>query len=89
MISFLQGLNTMGFALAGLYFLRFWKQTRDVFFVWFAAAFWLLAANYAIEGMFTFGPGSIFRFVLRLIGFALIIFGVFSKNLASPRKMEP
>ncbi len=84
-MAFVAGLNTMGFAMAGLYFLRFWRQTRDAFFIWFAAAFWLLSANYAIEGFLNFGPGSIFRYVLRVIGFALIIFGVFSKNLGSGR----
>lgn len=81
MIPFLNGLNTMGFALAGLYFLRFWRQTRDMFFIWFAAAFWLFALNYVTDVLFDFGADSIATYVLRLIGFGLIMVGILSKNI--------
>lgn len=29
--------------VAGLFFLRFWRRSRDRFFAFFAAAFWLMA----------------------------------------------
>ena len=45
---FLAGAIAMGFAVAALFFLRFWRRTRDVLFLAFAAAFALLAANHAL-----------------------------------------
>jgi len=85
MIAFLHGLNTMGYALAGLFFLRFWRQTRDRFFMRFAAAFWLFAINYATGALFGFDARSIVGYVFRLIGFALIISAILSKNVGSVR----
>ena len=34
---------TMAYGISGLFFVRFWKETRDGLFASFAAAFWLLA----------------------------------------------
>lgn len=41
-LAFFSGAIAMGFALAGLHFLRFWRRSRDNLFLAFAAAFWLL-----------------------------------------------
>lgn len=41
-VPFFSGVVTMGFALAGLHFLRFWRRSGDSLFLGFAAAFWLL-----------------------------------------------
>ncbi len=35
----------MGFAVAGTFFLRFWRKTRDRLFILFALSFFLMAAN--------------------------------------------
>lgn len=88
MIAFLGGLNTMGFALAGLYFLRFWRQTRDSLFIWFAAAFWLFAVNHARDAFLSFNPDSVIAYVPRLIGFALIIIAILSKNVSPFRNIQ-
>jgi hypothetical protein len=37
--DFVAGAVTMGFAVAGLFFLRFWRRTTDGLFLAFAAAF--------------------------------------------------
>jgi hypothetical protein len=42
-MSFLQGAIAMCFALAGLFFFRFWRDTLDRLFLLFAASFWLQA----------------------------------------------
>ena len=39
MEAFLLGMISMGFAVAALLFLRFWRSTQDRFFLFFAAAF--------------------------------------------------
>ncbi|HTQ25190.1 MAG TPA: DUF5985 family protein [Candidatus Binataceae bacterium] len=73
----------MGFAVAGLFFLRFWNRTRDIFFGLFAGAFWLFALNTAIIALFGVEENHIFAYLLRLVGFTLIIGAVFTKNSRS------
>ena len=46
--SFLAGAVTLGYAIASIFFVRFWRRTRDRLFVAFAVAFALLALNQAV-----------------------------------------
>ena len=88
MIEFVSGLTTMGFAAAGLFFLRFWNRTNDVFFAFFAAAFWLFAINQAAAGMLRLKEDTSFAYLLRLTGFILIIVAIFSKNRVAARGQD-
>ena len=47
-IAFLSGAVVMGFWLAGLFFLRFWRRTRDELFLAFTLSFWLLGLVQAL-----------------------------------------
>jgi hypothetical protein len=86
MNDFIGGLITMGFAVAGLFFLRFWTRTGDRLFAIFAAAFWLLALNQALATIIEFGREELgWVYLLRLAAFILIIYGIVHKNLASRR----
>jgi hypothetical protein len=81
LIPFLNGAIAMGFAIAGLYFLRFWRDTRDRLFAFFAVAFWVFAAERV--GLLYVGPDEAARasvYLARLIGFSLIILGIAGKN---------
>lgn len=81
LVSFLQGAVAMGCAAAGLFFLRFWHQSRDRLFVQFALAFWMLAMSYATLTLLS--SASEWRvpvFTLRLFAFCLILYGIFDKN---------
>ena len=49
--TFLAGMVTAGFLAAGLFFARFWARSRDVLFLAFTAAFWLLALNEALVAL--------------------------------------
>ena len=40
------GALAMASAVAGLFFLRFWRETRDRLFAMFALAFWVLGVNW-------------------------------------------
>lgn len=79
--AFLSGAVTLGFAIAGLYFLRFWKDTRDWLFAAFAAAFWLLGLNQALLALtdVPFEERS-WLYLIRLAAFALIIVAIVLKN---------
>ncbi len=79
--DFLSGAITIGFIVAGLFFLRFWKRTRETLFVAFALAFWLLGLNQALL-TFTNIPVEerSWLYLLRLAAFSLILVSIWRKN---------
>jgi peptidoglycan/LPS O-acetylase OafA/YrhL len=85
MFSFVSGLITAGFGIAGLFFLRYWQRSRDKLFLAFAAAFWLLALNQAllvVSGVAA--EDQSWFYLLRLAAFVLIILGIWLKNRRRP-----
>lgn len=78
---FLSGLIAMGFAVAALFFLSFWRRTRDGLFVAFAVAFALLALNQALA-TFVRAPEETQSqiYVIRLSAFLIIIVAIVLKN---------
>ena len=81
LFPFLSGAIVMGFAVAGLFFLRFWKRTGENLFVAFALAFWLLGLT---QALLTFTDIPVeersWLYLLRLAAFVLILASVWSKN---------
>jgi uncharacterized membrane protein len=81
--AFLSGAITMGFFVAGLFFLRFWKKTRDGLFLAFALAFWLLSLNQALLALADIPVEErSWLYLLRLAAFLLIIISIWRKNRA-------
>jgi hypothetical protein len=81
-MAFLAGALVVGFLTAGLFFLKFWRQTGDALFLAFAAAFGLLAANQAAPTLLGIPSESQAPvYLLRLAGFGLIIWAVLRKNM--------
>lgn len=85
--AFLMGADTMGFLIASLFFLRFWKRTRDALFAAFSFAFFLLALNQALVALSGIPreEQSLF-YLLRLAAFTLLIVAIVRKNTESKRK---
>jgi hypothetical protein len=81
LVPFLSGFVVAGFLLAGLFFLRFWRRTRDTLFLAFAVSFWLLALNQALL-VFSNVPAEerSWLYLLRLLAFALILVAIGLKN---------
>ena len=80
-VSFLSGALTLGFVVVGAFFLRFWQRTRDRRFVAFALAFWLFALNQLLAMMLEPSVREIrYEYVLRVLGFLLIVFAIAGKN---------
>lgn len=80
---FLWGASSVAAGVAGLFFLRFWRQTRDRFFLAFALAFLALSLNWV--GLVATSRGDETRtlfYGLRLAAFALIIVAIVDKNRA-------
>jgi len=59
MIQFLWGGTTVACWVAGLFLLRFWRETGDRLFVLFAVAFWVLSISWLL--LAAASPTSEFR----------------------------
>jgi uncharacterized protein DUF5985 len=66
---------------AGLFFFRFWRTTRDRFFLFFALSFWIEGANRLLLSRYA-GPGEDdpVYFLVRLVAYGLIIVAIVDKN---------
>jgi Family of unknown function (DUF5985) len=80
---FLGGVTAGGFLMAGGFFLRFWRKSRDGLFLAFAIAFWLMAADQAVVKVIV-NPeeNRPEAYLLRLAAFAMIAFAVVRKNMS-------
>lgn len=90
MIDFLAGALTLAYVIASVYFVHFWRRTSDRLFLAFAAAFALLAMNQL--GVFALGVGDErynYFYVLRVLGFVLILIAIIDKNLYGRRRRRP
>ena len=86
MIAFFSGAITLGFLVASLFFLRFWRKTSDRFFLAFAAAFLLLALNQALAQWIGAADERVgYTYLLRVLAFVLILVAIADKNLSSRR----
>jgi len=86
LVPLLIGATAMASLVVGLFFLRFWRQTRDQLFLWFAVAFATDAATRVLQGTTHFSDESEpLLYVPRLLTFALIILAIVQKNRPSRR----
>jgi len=76
-VHLLAGAITMGFAVATLFFFRFWRQSRDRLFLLFSAAFLLLGVDRVVASTTSVGDAV---YLLRLLAFVLIVAAVLDKN---------
>lgn len=84
LLHLLAGVLLTGYLTAALFFLRFWRQTNDRLFVYFALAFALLGAQrMALSLVGTSELETIPYYILRLIAYALILVAVVEKNRAA------
>lgn len=82
-VAFVGGLSAACYAIAGAFFLSFWRKTRDSLFMVFALAFWLMTLNQAIPvilGVPREEQGGVY--LLRAAAFILIIAAILGKNLS-------
>lgn len=78
MNDFLRGALVMASFTIGLFFVRYWRSTRDRLFLFFTAAFWLLALNWLLTTLSpALAPQAHF---LRFTAFALIAGAIVDKN---------
>lgn len=77
----LLGATAMGSVVAALFFLRFFRQTRDTLFAWFGAAFALLGVQaFALGLSQPDAEINTLLYLVRLLAFVLIIVAIVQKN---------
>ena len=83
----LLGAIAMASLVAALFFLRFWKDTRDRFFLFFSISFFIEGLNrFALAMSSDPNEGRPFFYFVRFLSFLLIIIAIADKNLsAKPR----
>ncbi len=80
--DFFSGMIAMGFAVCAVFFLRFWRRTRDSLFLVFSIAFLLLALNQALTTLLGLPlEERSWLYLLRLAAFLIIIGAIVRKNI--------
>lgn len=86
LVGFVGGALAMGYGVAAVFFLRFWRTSREGLFLAFAAAFGLMATAQIlalIAGLDHEWDGHVY--LPRLTAFVIIIAAILYKNLP-PRR---
>jgi hypothetical protein len=79
--GFLIGVIASSSLLAGLFFLRFWRDTRDPLFLAFATAFLIESVNRCVLLLLRQpNEGAVGVYLVRCFAFLIIIAGVVNKN---------
>lgn len=81
MMEIMSGAIAMGSLVIALFFLRFWRDTRDRFFLYFALSF-------CIEGLHRIyiasaannDEASPLHYLVRLLAYSLILWAIAEKN---------
>ena len=84
MVQFMIGVIATEYLIGGVFFLRFWSETRDRLFLLFAVAFSVLACNRMVM-VFQHGAEEAHMafYLVRFLAFALILACIIDKNRSS------
>lgn len=79
--EFLQGAIAVGLFAVTLFFVRFWRQTRDRFFLYFAVSFAIEMGNrIALASLPDATESEPFFYGLRVVSYGLILLAIWQKN---------
>ena len=84
--TLLTGAIVMAALVIALFFLRFWKQTRDRFFLYFATAFVLEAVQRLLSAIDPLhNEEAPLYYLVLLAAYGLILLAIIGKNRRQPR----
>ena len=84
MNAMLMGAIAVASLVAGLFFFRFWRSTRDSFFLYFALSFWIEAGNRVALGLLVASEVEPVFYLLRVVAYGLIVVAILQKNRKRP-----
>ena len=80
-IALLQAVTATAAAANGLFFVRFWRQSRERLFAYFGAAFAVLALSWSLLAFISpTAESRPYVYALRLFAFLLMIVAMVEKN---------
>lgn len=80
------GAILMGYLIAGLFFWRFWRGTRDRLFAILAVSFWILAVQRLLVAMaVSVFESETYLYGIRLLAYVLILYAIVDKNRKKAR----
>lgn len=77
---FLSGAISLASLVVALFFLRFWRTTRDPFFLFFAISFGLESMNRTVAVLLEVSDSSPLFYASRVISYGLILVAIWQKN---------
>jgi uncharacterized membrane protein HdeD (DUF308 family) len=78
------GMIAMASLIIALFFLRFWRNTRDRFFLYFALSFGIEGVHRIVTTLtFDEHEESPLHYLVRLLAYGLILWAILEKNLPS------
>lgn len=80
MNQLLAGAIAMGSFVIALFFLRFWRTTRDRFFLYFALSFLIEGMHRLYASDETLGEDLPHHYLVRLVAYLLILWAIYEKN---------
>jgi uncharacterized membrane protein HdeD (DUF308 family) len=84
--GFLVGVIATSSIMAGIFFLKFWKRTRDFLFLAFAIAFIIEGLDRACVMMVARpNEGSPWIYLVHLLAAALLLFAILKKNYGTDK----
>lgn len=79
--TMISGALVMACLACALFFLRFWKSSRDRLFAFFALAFGVMALNWLSLALLQVDDERRhYLYVIRLVSFLLILYAIWDKN---------
>ncbi|SEM48339.1 hypothetical protein SAMN05444354_117115 [Stigmatella aurantiaca] len=85
--TLLNGALVMACLACALFFVRFWRESRDRLFALFALSFTVMSLNwFALSLLPVDDERRSYVYVIRLVSFLLILFAIWDKNRASRQK---
>jgi hypothetical protein len=82
----ISGALVMGYLVASIFFLKFYRSTKDRLFAFFAAAFGILSCQRVALALTTKTvEDTVLIYVIRLIAFLIILFAIIDKNMQAKR----
>jgi uncharacterized membrane protein len=80
-VVFLQAVSATLAWVSGLLLYRFWRESRDVLFVFFSAGFTVMAFAWVLLALISpTGEARPYIYAVRLLAFLLLIAGMIQKN---------
>lgn len=86
MNGILTGAITMASLIIALFFLRFWRNTGDRFFLYFSLSFLIEGLHRLYSALNNDAEDTPLHYLIRLLAYGLILWAILEKNLPSKRR---